>query len=125
MSKRKRISVAVAMMVVLLAISIPTYKAAIVRSRESVLRANLAAMRQTIKQFTQDAQRPPQALRELVDGGYFRAELPIDPITNSASTWKPVIGTVVTATGDTKRGITDVRSGSDLVSSSGATYGRW
>ena len=49
----------------------------------------------------------------------------IDPITNSNSTWKPVIETVVVSPGQTDRGIMDVHSASTAVSSIGTAYYVW
>ena len=72
------------------------------QSRESTLQVNLHSMREVIKQYTADQKRAPQSLQDLVDAGYYR-ELPLDPLTNSRSTWKPV---------KTEQGIVDVRSGS-------------
>lgn len=103
--------------ITLLMISIPTYKAVVQRSRESVLRSNLVSMREVIKQFTKDKYRAPKSLQELVEGGYYRDSLPWDPITNSNSTWRPVI--------DANGGITDVHSGSAATSSDGAKYQSW
>ena len=64
------------------------------------MQQNLAALRSVIKQYTKDRQQPPQSLQDLVTAGYFR-ELPLDPLTNTNSSWQPV-------TGD--GGIVDVRS---------------
>ena len=109
---------------VLLAISIPTYRFLILKSRESTLELNLYSMRSVIKQYTQDKRHAPHSLQDLVDAGYFR-ELPIDPVTNSRSSWKPVIETVVVSPGQTDRGIADLRSGASSISSKGTAYSTW
>ena len=108
--------VGVAIIVLLVAILVPRYKTAVLNSREKTLTVNLGALRQVIKQYTQDKQKAPQSLQDLVDAGYFR-ELPVDPITNSTATWRPVV--------DTTQGITDVRSGSASTSSEGTAYSTW
>ena len=46
------------------------------------------------KCHTADKKKAPQALQDLVDAGYFR-QLPIDPITNSNSTWETAADTAV------------------------------
>jgi general secretion pathway protein G len=74
-----------------------------------VLKLNLVAMRQVIKQYIKDKQQAPHSLQDLVDAGYFR-QLPVDPITNSNSGWKPVIETVIVSPGQTDRGNTDVQA---------------
>ena len=79
---------------VLLTIFIPKYKSVVLKSKETILKDNLLAMRRTIEQYTKDKEQPPHSLQDLVVAGYLR-ELPVDPITNSNSMWKPVIDTVV------------------------------
>jgi general secretion pathway protein G len=117
MSKQRRVKLIIGTLaILLLTFSVPTYRAMMIQSREESLRSNLLTMRNGIDQYKQDKHRAPQVLQDLVDAGYFR-ELPIDPITNSNSTWRSV------RTSD--RGITDVRSGSDSVSSNGTRYSAW
>jgi general secretion pathway protein G len=93
-------------------------------TRESVLRANLQAMRDVIDYYIVDKHQPPQSLQQLVDAGYFR-ELPVDPMTESNSKWTPVLGNVVISPGLTARGITDLQSSSTLLSSDGTIYSDW
>ena len=120
----KRLIIGIAV-VALAMISVSGYKAAILRSRESALQLNLAATRAVIKQYVKDKQRAPQSLQDLVDAGYFRRDLPLDPISNSTSSWQPVVGNVVISPGKTERGITDLHSGSTAASSNGTTYNVW
>jgi general secretion pathway protein G len=116
MSTRRRLLVAGLTIIVILAvIAISGYQSVVLKSKEEVLRNNLTEMRRAIKQYINDKQRAPQSLQDLVDAGYFR-ELPIDPITNSNSSWKPV---------KSDRGITDLQSGSSAVSSNGTAYSVW
>ena len=113
-----------AITLLLIAISIPMYKSAMLRSRETTLTVNLGSIRDVIKLYTKEKKRAPQSLQDLVDASYFR-QLPIDPITNSNSTWQPVIETVEISPGKTDRGITDVQSGSNSISSEGTSYRTW
>jgi len=108
----------------LIGIAIPVYKTTIRISREKTLRANLLALRDVIDQYTADKKRAPQTLQDLVDAGYFR-KLPMDPVTNSDSTWEPVTATVVILSGKTDRGIVDVHSGSNSTSSDKTPYRSW
>ena len=116
MSKRKRAWFMVGIaLILLLAISIPSYRAVILKSRESTLEVNLASMRSVIRQYTNDYRRAPRSLQDLVVAGYFR-QLPMDPMTNSNSSWQ-----VVTS----QQGITDVHSDSSSISSKGTAYNSW
>ena len=127
MSKRRMwlwLVLGTTIIVILAAISISRYQAMIVRSREAVLNNNLTEMRSAIKRYIKDKQRAPQSLQDLVEAGYFR-QLPIDPITNSNSSWKPVIEDVLISPGETDRGITDLHSGSGSISSNGTIYNVW
>lgn len=97
--------------IVLLVVAIPTYQA-VAKRRESILQANLHSLREVIKTFTKDKNRAPRSLQELIDAGYYK-----DPITDSISSWSPVV--------DANGAITDVRSGSTSTSSNGTTYQTW
>jgi general secretion pathway protein G len=126
MTSRRRLWLKIGIIIaVLWAIAIPTYQFLLRKSRESALETNLVTMRSVIKQYVQDKQRAPHSLQDLLDAGYFRDELPFDPITNSTSSWKSVIGNVVVAPGQAERGITDIRSGSSSMSSRGTAYSTW
>jgi general secretion pathway protein G len=116
--------VGITIVVIFAAISISKYQPVVLHSKEAVLKTNLAEMRRVIKQYTKDKHRAPQTLQDLVEAGYFR-QLPIDPITNSNSSWKPVIENVVIPAGGTGRGVTDLHSGSSSTSSNGTIYNAW
>jgi general secretion pathway protein G len=106
------------------AIAIPIYKAVVLNAKEATLRNNLVELRRVIDQYTADKKKAPQSLQDLVDAGYFR-QLPLDPITNSNSTWEPVTDTSIAAPDQTESGIVDVHSGSPAVSSEGTPYNTW
>jgi len=114
----------IATIVILVTFSISRYQGVILKAREEVLAQNLVAMRGSIQHYIENKQRAPQSLQDLVDAGYFR-ELPTDPITNSNSSWKPVMGSVVTSHGRTDHGVADVHSGSNSISLKGTAYGSW
>jgi general secretion pathway protein G len=88
---------------------------------EAVLKENLTQMRKAIDNFYADHQRYPATLEELVPN-YIR-EIPRDPMTGSATTWRVITEETVqpnadftTATTGTvpspaRPGIVDVRSG--------------
>ena len=108
---------------VLVSLAVPNYRRSILQAREAVLKENLYVLRSTIEQFTLDKQRPPGALDELVSEGYLR-HLPAD-ITGSTSTWQPVYGNLMISPEQTSGGLTDVHSGSNLISTQGTPYSSW
>ena len=109
---------------ILSAIAVPMYRATVRNARETILKDNLHTLRRVIDQYTADKKKAPQSLQDLVDAGYFK-ELPVDPITNSNSTWQPVNDTAVTSPDQTDSGIMDVHSGAPGVSSEGTAYNTW
>ena len=125
MTKRIRtwLTIGITVIAVLLAIAIPKYQSVILKSKESVLENNLFETRQVIDQYIKDKRQAPHSLQDLVDAGYFR-QLPVDPFTKSNSSWRPVVETVVSP-GQTDRGITDIHSASNSISSNGTAYSDW
>ena len=109
---------------ILAAIAVPVYRASVINAKETVLRDNLITLRRVIDQYTADKKKAPQALQDLVDAGYFK-QLPVDPITNSNSTWQPVMDTAVSSPDQTDSGISDVHSGATGVASDGTAYDSW
>jgi general secretion pathway protein G len=116
--------VVMAIVAIIVSIAVPMYQKSIVRSKESVLRNNLFTLRTVIDEYTYDKQKAPQALQDLVSEGYLRT-VPIDPITNSDSTWRIVMEDATSATSQNEPGIWDVRSGSDQNSLEGTPYSEW
>jgi general secretion pathway protein G len=86
-----------------------------------MLKNHLTTLRVTIDEYTFDKKRPPRGLDDLVQGGYL-GEVPIDPMTGSDRTWRPV---VKTSDGSSEPGILDVCSGSDAKSLDGVPYSEW
>jgi general secretion pathway protein G len=112
------------MIMILMAIAIPRYQQSVLRARESALRQDLYHLRNAIDAYTQDKQKAPQALDDLVSAGYFR-ELPKDPFTNSSQTWQPIMEDVLTAIDQQEPGITDVKSGAQGNDSEGKAYSEY
>jgi general secretion pathway protein G len=109
---------------ILISLSVPLYQKSVVRAKESVLRNNLFTLRTVIDEYTYDKGKAPQTLQELVDAGYLR-QVPIDPMTGSAESWKVIIEDALTSASQTEPGIFDVRSGSDRKSLEGTAYNEW
>jgi len=113
------------LILILASLAVPTYQVAITRAREAVLRDDLYTMRSLIDQFTLDKQRPPQTLEELVEAGYLRGGVPVDPFTGSNQTWQVELEDVPLSAQQAVPGIVDVHSGSDAVSLDGTPYSSW
>src|SRR3989475_5513824 len=117
--------IVIAMIAILASIAIPMYRAVVLNAKETVLKDNLRELRRVIDQYTADKKKAPASLQDLVDGGYFR-ELPVDPMTNSNSTWQSVTDTSVSTPEQTESGIVDVHSGSTAISpTDGKPYNTW
>jgi general secretion pathway protein G len=113
-----------AMISILLGVMVPIYKVHIVRANEAVLKQDLRNMRDAIDQYTQDKEKAPQSLDDLVSAGYLHA-IPKDPFTHTSDSWQTVQEDVLTALDQTAPGISDVKSGSNLMSSEGTAYSSW
>ena len=116
--------VVMAIISVLLAIALPIYQKSVVRAKESVLRNNLFTLRSMIDEYTIDKQKAPESLQELVSEGYLR-QVPQDPMTSSAETWKTIMEDTAVGGSNSSPGIFDVRSGSDKTSLEGTPYTDW
>ena len=108
--------IVIAIVGILIGIAAPIYKTHLLHARETVLKEDLSSMRQAIDQYTQDNNKAPQALDDLVTAGYLRA-LPKDPFTETTESWQPVQDDSVESPEQTEPGITDVHSVSNLTSS--------
>jgi general secretion pathway protein G len=70
----------------LLTLAVPRYFPSVDSARETILADNLRNTRATIDQYYGDTGRYPDTLEQLVEKKYLRAA-PIDPITESSTTW--------------------------------------
>ena len=116
--------IVISIIIILISVSVPLYQQSIVRAREAVLRDNLFTLRSVIEQFTLDKQRAPQTLEELVSANYLR-QIPKDPMTNSSDTWQVEMEDYLMSVDQTQPGITNVHSGSSLISTEGTPYSSW
>lgn len=112
--------VVMAIVALLVSIAVPRYVQSIERSKEAVLRQNLATIRDALDQFQSDLGRWPDSIDELVAKRYLRA-VPLDPVTDSRETW-----TAVPPPADSGRsGVFDVRSGAAGAAPDGSAYADW
>jgi general secretion pathway protein G len=100
------------------------------RAKEAVLRTDLRTLRDVIDQYYADKGKYPESLDVLVEDQYMRS-VPIDPMTKSADTWVTVLeepkadAAPPESDEESKPGIMDVHSGSDLTGSNGTPYSEW
>jgi general secretion pathway protein G len=111
--------IVLAIVAVLLTIAVPRYYASLDRSKEAVLKENLYQLRDAIGKYYADKGKYPQTLESLATDKYLR-KVPLDPITDSASTWL-----VVSPDDPQKSGVFDVRSGAPGKALDGTEYVNW
>jgi general secretion pathway protein G len=109
---------------ILLGVMVPIYRIHVLHANEAVLKEDLYNMRQAIDQYTQDKAKAPQTLDDIVTAGYLHA-IPKDPFTHATDSWQTVQEDVLTSIDQTQPGISDVKSGSSLISSEGTAYSTW
>jgi general secretion pathway protein G len=109
---------------VLATIAIPNYIASLKSSKEAVLKEDLHVLRQQIDAYTNDKEKAPQALDDLVSAGYMKT-IPEDPMTHSNTTWVTTTDDSVQSLDQTDSGITDVHSGSAEQGGDGRPYSEW
>lgn len=115
--------IVISMIMILISVAIPIYNQSIVQARESVLRQNLATLRNVIDQYTLDKQKAPQSLDDLVTAGYLK-KIPEDPMTRMPN-WEPHEEDTLMAVDQQDPGIDDVHSASTATASDGTAYNTW
>jgi general secretion pathway protein G len=100
----------------LLALAAPRYLHRVDLAKETVLKSDLATMRDAVDKFFGDTGRYPASLDELVARRYLR-KIPPDPITESAQSW-----VVVAPPAPDQGAVYDVKSGAAGTTSDGRPY---
>lgn len=108
--------IVMAIIALLLTLAAPRYFKSLDRSKETVLRSNLAAVRDALDKFYGDTGKYPDTLETLVEKKYLRS-IPVDPITESSTTW-----TIVPPDQPEKGGVYDIHSGAEGNASDGVPY---
>jgi len=116
--------IVMAIIMILAAVAVPSYKAAVRQAREAVLKEDLHTMRVAIDSYTADKQKAPQSLDDLVQDGYLKA-VPEDPMTHAKDTWQTDSSSDLSSTDQTDGGINNVHSGSEEQGSDGQPYSTW
>jgi general secretion pathway protein G len=103
----------------LLSLAAPRYIGNVEKSKEAVLRENLASLRDVIDKHYSDTGKYPATLNDLVTGKYIR-KIPIDPITDSNQTW-----VTIPPADPQKGGVFDIHSGATTKARDGTSYRDW
>lgn len=111
--------IAMFILIILLAVAIPTYQRSIQHAREVVLSENIYQMERSIDQYTTDKGKAPQSLSDLVSAKYLR-EIPTDPITEEQR-WQEVTGDDPNSD-DGGQGLVEIKSLADGEDSNGKKY---
>ena len=111
--------VVMAIIALLLSLALPRYFKHLELSRETILKQDLAVMRDAIDKYHGDTGRYPDSLDALVSAHYLRS-LPVDPITERPDTWQ-----IVAPSDDAAGDMYDIRSGAPGTAHDGSTYADW
>jgi general secretion pathway protein G len=111
--------VVMAIIATLLMLAVPRYFTSEEHAKEAVLKENLFQMRDAIGKYYGDKGKYAESLEALVSEKYLRA-VPVDPVTDSATTW-----VVVRPEDPQKDGVADVHSGAPGTASDGTKYSDW
>ena len=111
--------VVLAIVALLLTLAVPRFFPSIDSTRDTILADNLRNTRAVIEQYYADTGRYPESLDQLVEKRYLRA-LPIDPITESSTTWL-----VVPPEEGAKGAVASVKSGAPGNDRNGKPYQDW
>jgi general secretion pathway protein G len=108
--------VVLAIVAILLTLAVPRYFGSLDKSKEAVLREDLFQLRDAIGKYYGDKGKYPETLEALASEKYLR-KIPVDPLTDSATTWVAV----APEDGGTN-GVSDVKSGAQGQTADGTPY---
>ena len=111
--------VVLAIIATLLTLALPRYFSSIDRSKEAVLKENLYQVRDAIGKYYGDKGKYPESLEALTTDKYLR-KLPVDPVTESTTTW-----IIVPPEDLQKGGVFDIKSGAPGKALDGTTFSEW
>ena len=103
----------------LITVSVPRYFGHVEKAKESVLRQNLAQLRDGIDKHFDDLGVYPESLDDMVVKKYLR-RVPVDPITERGDSW------IIDAPANKQLGkVFDVHSGAHGRARNGSEYASW
>ncbi len=104
----------------LLTLAVPRFFPSVDKTKETILLDNLRNTRAVIDQYHADTGRYPDSLEQLVEKKYL-ARVPVDPVTESETTW-----VIVAPEADGEQGaVYDIRSGAPGNGRDGRPYADW
>ena len=103
----------------LLSIAVPRYFRTLEHARETVLRQDLAILREAIDKYYADRAEYPDTLAALAEKRYVQS-IPVDPFTKAADTW-----TLVQSDDPDHPGIKDLHSGAPDLAANGTPFASW
>jgi general secretion pathway protein G len=118
------ILIVISLIFVLAGIALVQYQRSVTRTKEAVLKEDLFRLRDAIDQYYADKNKYPESLEALVTEKYIRA-VPVDPFTQSAESWQPVMSEPDPLNPTAQPGIYDVKSGAEGSSLDGTNYSDW
>jgi general secretion pathway protein G len=110
--------VVLAIVATLLTLAVPRYFQHVERSKEAVLKENLATVRDALDKYHADTGAWPETLGTLAERRYLRA-VPTDPITERTDTWQ------IVPPPDGGAGVYDLHSGAEGTGTNGQPYADW
>lgn len=108
--------VVMAIIATLVVVALPRYETSVDSAKLTALKTNLRILRSSLDRHYEDKGKYPETLQALVDARYIK-EIPIDPVSESASTWVSLDD----PQGELE-GIVDVRSGARGATPQGVVY---
>jgi type II secretion system protein G len=103
----------------LLSIAVPRYFRSLEHARETVLKQDLAILREAIDKYNADLNQFPEKLQDLADKHYVRT-IPVDPFTKLADSW-----TLIPSDDPDHAGIKDLHSAAEGTASDGTPLANW
>ena len=95
-----------------------------ISAQEAALRKALYQLREAVDKFYLREQHYPHALHDLVTKGFLK-EIPIDPFTDSRTSWRTMQSKRDPAHPTVPTGVFDVKSGTTRTAANGTRYSRW
>jgi general secretion pathway protein G len=111
--------VVMSIIALLASLAVPRYFGSVDKSKNVMLKENLALMRDALDKYYGDNDKYPNTLDDLVSRKYLR-NIPRDPLTESTTTW-----IVVAPQDQDKGGVYDVHSGAEGNAPDGTPYKEW
>jgi general secretion pathway protein G len=116
--------IVLSLIMIIASVALAQYRNSVILAREAVLKADLHQMREAIDQYYADKGKYPDTLEALVSERYLRS-IPVDPFTNSNSSWQTVPADPQPGAVTASLGIYDIKSTADGTALDGSRYSDW